>query len=206
MGSRPIVLPLFNPILTKQLVKNRISFKNSLYGNIFDPHSDWLIWLDAHLVVGKSLFFPTKAIKIGGFSWESNLSRLINQFPVELLIPNETDNEASFKAMQPLMEEKLDFFFNDTIKDKLPMMSMFIGDKTVAQLKSVFLEELASIFPQIIGQFAQDAKMNISKSLAAKLSDTIAPIVMKAIKPIQWAAFILGLCWGGLMLFFLHSF
>jgi uncharacterized membrane protein YheB (UPF0754 family) len=83
---------------------------------------------------------------------------------------------------------------------------MFIGDKTVAQLKSVFLEELASIFPQIIGQFAQNAKMNISKSLAAKLSDTIAPIVMKAIKPIQWAAFILGLCWGGLMVLFLHSF
>ena len=160
-----------------------------------------LIWL-----LAKSLFFPTKAIKIGGFSWESNLSRIINQFPFELLIPNETDNETSFKAMQPLMEEKLDFFFNHTIKDKLPMMSMFIGEKTVAQLKSVFLEELASIFPQLIGQFAQNAKMNISKSFPTKLSDKLAPIVMKAIKPLQWAAFILGLFWGGLMVFFLHSF
>jgi hypothetical protein len=160
-----------------------------------------LIWLMA-----KSLFFPTKAIKIGGFSWESNLSRLINQFPVELLIPNESDSEASFKAMQPLMVEKLDFFFNHTIKDKLPMMSMFIGDKTVAQLKSVFLEELAGNFPQLIGQFAQNAKMNMSKSFATKLLDSIAPIVMKAIKPLQWAAFILGLFWGGLMVFFLHSF
>ena len=160
-----------------------------------------LIWL-----LAKSLFFPTKAIKIGGFSWESNLSRIINQFPFELLIPNETDNETSFKAMQPLMEEKLDFFFNHTIKDKLPMMSMFIGEKTVAQLKSVFLEELAGIFPQLIGQFAQNTKMNISKSFPTKLSDSIAPIVMKAIKPLQWAAFILGLFWGGLMVFFLHSF
>jgi uncharacterized membrane protein YheB (UPF0754 family) len=160
-----------------------------------------LIWL-----LAKSLFFPTKAIKIGGFSWESNLSRIINQFPFELLIPNETDNETSFKAMQPLMEEKLDFFFNHTIKDKLPMMSMFIGEKTVAQLKSVFLEELATIFPQIVGQFAQNTKMNISKSFPTKLSDSIAPIVMKAIKPLQWAAFILGLFWGGLMVFFLHSF
>ena len=160
-----------------------------------------LIWL-----LAKSLFFPTKAIQIGGFSWESNLARLINQFPVELLIPKEADSAASFKAMQPLMEEKLDFFFNHTIKDKLPMMSMFIGDKTVAQLKAVFLEELASIFPQMIGQLTQNATMNMSKSLAVKLSDTIAPIIMKAIKPMQWAAFILGICWGGLMLFFLHSF
>ena len=160
-----------------------------------------LIWL-----LAKSLFFPTKAIQIGRCSWESNLSRLINQFPIELLIPKESDSEASFKAMQPLMEEKLDFFFNHTIKDKLPMMSMFIGEKTVAQLKSVFLEELATIFPQIVGQFAQNTKMNISKSFPTKLSDSIAPIVMKAIKPIQWAAFILGLFWGGLMVFFLHSF
>lgn len=160
-----------------------------------------LIWL-----LAKSLFFPTKAIQIGGFSWESNLARLINQFPFELLIPKEADSAASFKAMQPLMEEKLDFFFNHTIKDKLPMMSMFIGDKTVAQLKAVFLEELASIFPQMIGQLTQNATMNMSKSLAVKLSDTIAPIIMKAIKPMQWAAFILGICWGGLMVFFLHSF
>ncbi len=160
-----------------------------------------LIWL-----LAKSLFFPTKAIQIGGFSWESNLARLINQFPVELLIPKEADSAASFKAMQPLMEEKLDFFFNHTIKDKLPMMSMFIGDKTVAQLKAVFLEELASIFPQMIDQLTQNATMNMSKSLAVKLSDTIAPIIMKAIKPMQWAAFILGICWGGLMVFFLHSF
>ncbi|MSP08648.1 MAG: hypothetical protein EXR15_08320 [Chitinophagaceae bacterium] len=160
-----------------------------------------LIWL-----LAKSLFFPTKAIQIGGFSWESNLARLINQFPVELLIPKEADSAASFKAMQPLMEEKLDFFFNHTIKDKLPMMSMFIGDKTVAQLKAVFLEELASIFPQMIGQLTQNATMNMSKSLAVKLSDTIAPIIMKAIKPMQWAAFILGICWGGIMVFLLHSF
>ena len=160
-----------------------------------------LIWL-----LAKSLFFPTKAIQIGGFSWESNLARLINQFPVELLIPKEADSAASFKAMQPLMEEKLDFFFNHTIKDKLPIMSMFIGDKTVAQLKAVFLEELASIFPQMIDQLTQNATMNMSKSLAVKLSDTIAPIIMKAIKPMQWAAFILGICWGGLMVFFLHSF
>ena len=160
-----------------------------------------LIWLMA-----KSLFFPTTAIKIGGFSWESNLSHLIKQLPVELLKPSEAESEASFKAMQPLMEEKLDFFFNHTIKDKLPMMSMFIGEKTVAQLKSVFLEELANIFPQMIGQFAQNATMNISTSFTTKLSDKLAPIVMKAIKPIQWTAFILGIFWGGLMVFFLHSF
>ena len=160
-----------------------------------------LIWL-----LAKSLFFPVHPIKIGGFSWKSSLPNLIHQIPFELLIPKDADSDASFKAMQPLMEEKLDFFFTHTIKDKLPMMSMFIGDKTVAQLKMVFLAELASIFPELIGQYTQNAKMNMTTSLATKMSDKLAPIVMKAVKPIQWVAFILGVGWGSVMMCLLHSF
>lgn len=160
-----------------------------------------LIWL-----LAKSLFFPTKAIKIGGFTWESSLTPLINKFPFEILMPSEQDSNANFKAMKPLMEEKLDFFFNNTIKEKLPMVSMFIGDKTVAQLKAVFLDELAIIFPQIIEQYTQNAKKGISNTLTTKLFDILAPIVMNAIKPIQWVAFILGLCWGGLIMFLMHQF
>ncbi len=160
-----------------------------------------LIWL-----LAKSLFFPTKAIKIGGFTWESQLTLLIHQFPVELIMPSADNNEASFKAMQPLMEEKLDFFFNHTIKEKLPMLSMFIGEKTVAQLKTVFLEELASIFPQFIEQFAQNAKKGTSNILVTKLSNSFAPILMKAIKPLQWLGFFLGLAWGGLMVLLMGLF
>jgi hypothetical protein len=160
-----------------------------------------LIWLFA-----KSLFFPTKAIQIGSFTWASKLTPLIQQFPIDLIIPNSDNNDANFKDMQPLIEEKLDFFFNHTIKEKLPMMSMFIGEKTVAQLKKVFLEELAMIFPQIIEQFAQNAKKEFSNTTNTKWSKTLAPIVMKAIVPVQWAAFILGCTWGALMVFILNWF
>ena len=159
-----------------------------------------LIW-----ILAKSLFFPTKAIKIGGFTWESQLTPLLHQLPIELIMPSSDNSDLSFKAMQPLIVEKLDFFFNHTIKVKLPMMSMFIGEKTVAQLKSVFLEELASIFPQLIEQFAKNAKKGISNTLATKLSDILAPIIMKAIKPLQWLAFVLGLAWGGLIVLLLHQ-
>lgn len=160
----------------------------------------WLvIWL-----LAKSLFFPRKAIKIGGFRWESGLVPLINHFPFELVLPSAKDSEANFTAMQPLIEAKLDFFFTNTIKEKLPMMSMFIGDKTVAQLKSVFLAELADIFPQIIDAFAKNAQKSITSSLSSKLAISLAPIIMKAIQPLQWAAFVLGLCWGCLMLIVLQ--
>ena len=158
-----------------------------------------LIWL-----LAKSLFFPRKAIHFGGFTWESSLMPLLHQFPIELIMPSVKDSDANFKAMQPLIEEKLDFFFSNTIKEKLPMMSMFIGEKTVAQLKTVFLAELADIFPQIIDEFAKNAKNSLTHTFAIKLADTFAPILMKSIKPIQWVAFFLGLCWGSLIVILLH--
>ena len=160
-----------------------------------------LIWL-----LAKCLFFPIKPIQLGGFKWESGLKPLMEHFPFELIMLNDKDSDAYFKSMQPLMEEKLDYFFNHTIKEKLPMMSMFIGEKTVTQLKSVFLSELANIFPQIIEQFVKNGKTSISNTFITKLSDKLAPIIMNAIKPMQWAAFTFGICWGALIVFIIHLF
>lgn len=157
-----------------------------------------MIWLFA-----KSLFFPTNSIQIGRFKWKSGFALLVDQFPIEFFIANEHETDAQFKAMQPLMEQKLDHFFSHTIQDKLPMLSMFIGDKTTTQLKTVFLDELALIFPEIIGQFAQKAKKKLTDGLANKLASTLAPILMKAIKPYQWLAFVIGLGWGYFILYLL---
>lgn len=167
---------------------------------IFTGIFGWfLIWL-----LAKSLFFPKKAIQIGGFRWESGLIPLIQKFPIEFIMPNAIDSDANFKAMQPLIEEKLDFFFSNTIKEKLPMMSMFIGEKTVVQLKTVFLAELADIFPQIIDEFTKNAKNSLTHTNAVKLTDNLAPILMKSIQPIQRIALILGICWGSLIVILLH--
>jgi hypothetical protein len=159
-----------------------IAFMSGLFGWI-------LIWL-----LAKSLLNPTNPLSFLGFKWEPAIHTFISHFPFESFAP--TPNEDAYHAILPLIDEKLDHFFDKTIKEKLPMISMFIGDKTVVQLKAVFLEELASLFPQIIQQFSENAKKEMTRTLASKLILVLKPIVMKSIKPLQWMAFVIGFIWG----------
>jgi len=156
-----------------------------------------LIWL-----LAKSLFFPTKPLSFFGFKWEPAIHSFISHFPFEAFAP--TPNKDAYQAILPLIDEKIDEFFDQTIKEKLPMLSMFIGDKTVVQLKTVFLEELASLFPQIIQQFSEHAKKEMIHAINLKLILVLKPIIMKSIKPMQWMAFGIGCVWGFITVFVIN--
>lgn len=156
-----------------------------------------LIWL-----LAKSLFYPAKPLSILGFKWEAAIYSFVSQFPYEAFAP--TPNKDAYKAILPLIDEKLDQFFDKTIKEKLPMISMFIGDKTVVQLKTVFLEELAGLFPQIILQFSENAKKEMTQTLSSKFILVLKPIIMRSIKPLQWMAFVIGTIWGLFIVYLLQ--
>ena len=49
---------------------------------------------------------------------------------------------------------------------------MFIGDKTINSLKTVFLQELENLFPKVMGQFAGNlrSELNIEKMVTDKLA------------------------------------
>lgn len=53
----------------------------------------------------------------------------------------------------------------------MPMIAMFIGDKTIAQLKTIFIQEIELLFPQVIGRFAGtlEEQMNIKELVAQKM-------------------------------------
>ena len=82
----------------------------------------FLVWF-----LVKMLFFPKFPFTIGSFQWEAPLVQLIKQLPVEeiLLSPS----AQSLKSLTPFVDQQLDHFFQHTIKEKLPMISMFIGEK-----------------------------------------------------------------------------
>lgn len=54
----------------------------------------------------------------------------------------------------------------------MPMLSMFIGDKTINNLKSVFMQELESLFPDVMKKFASNMKneLDLEKIVTAKVS------------------------------------
>ena len=52
------------------------------------------------------------------------------------------------------------------------MISMFIGDKTINTLKVVFMQEIESLFPQVMQQFAGQLKndLNIEQMVVSKIA------------------------------------
>lgn len=70
---------------------------------------------------------------------------------------------AHFQQVKPVIEEHIDEFLRHKLKEQMPMISMFIGDKTIQSLKEIFIKEIENLFPRVLQQFAG----NLQKNLAA---------------------------------------
>jgi hypothetical protein len=53
----------------------------------------------------------------------------------------------------PLAEEHIDHFLRHKLTTAMPVVAMFIGDKTIGQFKAVFMEELEGLFPIFIDAY-----------------------------------------------------
>jgi uncharacterized membrane protein YheB (UPF0754 family) len=54
----------------------------------------------------------------------------------------------------PQVETHVDQFLHDRLPQAFPMISMFIGEKTIATLKTAFMDELRSLFPELMQGYA----------------------------------------------------
>jgi hypothetical protein len=96
----------------------------------------------------------------------------------------------------PIIDEKLDDFFRHRLTEKLPMISMFIGDKTIQQLKSVFMEELKQMFPTLMQSFASNMQKDLIDQLEHQSLQKFEIIAFKATAPLRKLAILTGLIWG----------
>ena len=79
----------------------------------------------------------------------------------------------SFQKILPVIEGHIDEFLRHKLSKSMPFLGAFIGDKTINQLKAVFMEELAELFPTVMknyfGRLQQE--INIEDVLLAKLAE-----------------------------------
>jgi uncharacterized membrane protein YheB (UPF0754 family) len=66
------------------------------------------------------------------------------------------------ESILPTIESHIDHFLNEKLKQEMPFIGMFIGNKTTDKLKEVFMGEIKSLFPEVIGQFAGNLKASIN--------------------------------------------
>jgi len=88
----------------------------------------------------------------------------------------------------------------------MPMVSMFIGEKTIQQLKAVFMEELKLLFPSLIGNYIthlqQDLdiekiiKEKVGTISSIKLEAMILQMMSKELRLLQIAGAVLGFVIG----------
>jgi Na+/serine symporter len=84
------------------------------------------------------------------------------------------------------------------------MISMFIGDKTIHQLKEVFIEELKQLFPELVVNLVANSKAQLLNNLEQKWRPIIEPALLLGTKNIRWIAFVIGFMWGALILLIIH--
>jgi uncharacterized membrane protein YheB (UPF0754 family) len=132
----------------------------------------------------KMLFHPREPKKILGMTFHGIFPKRQQQFAEKLgkLISTEflsfsdieqkISSPENLKKMMPEIEAHVDHFLRKKLADQMPMLSMFIGDKTINNLKSVFMQELESLFPDVMKKFASNMKneLDLEKIVTAKVS------------------------------------
>lgn len=122
-------------------------------------------WLFFRVLV-HFLFSPLKPVTIGGMKIQGLLPRYRNQLIQETgvwintqLIPTlkleeKLTDPGTLEKLMPVIEEHIDDFLRNKLTQEMPMISMFIGDKTINKLKETFLKEISNLLPKLLVSFA----------------------------------------------------
>jgi len=92
------------------------------------------------------------------------------------------------KGLNPVIEQHLDNFLQIKLKEKLPIISMFVGDGTMQKIKEGMLEEIALLLPEIINRYTDDlsVRIDIEKMVTEKVtnfsSDKLEEILQSVMK------------------------
>jgi uncharacterized membrane protein YheB (UPF0754 family) len=166
----------------------------------------------------KMLFHPREPKKIVGFTFQGIFPKNQQQFAAklgklvgeELLsfkdISEKITNPDNVDKLMPLVEEHIDHFLRVKLAEKMPVISMFIGDKTIGELKTVFMEELKSLFPTLMQNYMTnlqqdlDLEQIVTQKVAAfssdKLEDILNSIMSKEFRFVEIIGAVLGFVIG----------
>jgi uncharacterized membrane protein YheB (UPF0754 family) len=113
----------------------------------------------------KMLFHPRDPKKILGITFHGIFPKRQKQFAMKLgkLVSNELlsfseieqkiSDPGNVEKILPVLETHIDTFLKEKLTAEIPMIGMLIGEKTIAQVKGVFMKELQELFPLLMKQY-----------------------------------------------------
>ncbi|MBL7721153.1 MAG: DUF445 family protein [Chitinophagaceae bacterium] len=179
--------------------------------------SAFIGWITNWVAI-KMLFHPREPRKFLGITFQGIFPKRQQQFAEKLgkLVSNEflsfTDIEEkisspeNLKKVMPLIEQHIDEFLRHKLSDEMPVISMFIGDKTINKMKGAFMKELELIFPQLMKQFAGNLKTEldlehivinkVSNFSSDKLEELLYQIMSKEFRFVEIIGAVIGFIIG----------
>ena len=112
--------------------------------------------------------------------------------------------------LRPELEQHIDVFLKIKLREAMPMIGMLIGDRTINQLKSLFMQELETLFPSVMNSYVKHILNDegVDRLIAARLdtfdADKVEQLLYEnaseELRNLQWLAIIIGLITGCLQL------
>lgn len=174
----------------------------------------------------KMLFHPKKPITILGITFQGIFPKRQKQFAkklgklvsAELIsfqeIEAKISNPDNVKKLMPLVESHIEHFLRVKLAEQMPVISMFIGDKTIQQLKDVFITELQELFPIIMHKYMHQLQNEldleqiviekVSNFSTDKLENILKGIMSQEFRFIEILGGILGLLLGLIQVFIVY--
>lgn len=172
------------------------------------------------------LFNPRKPIHIFGLTIQGIFPKRQHVFAAKLgsVVANELlhfdeivrqiKDPTQLAAVMPDIEKHIDIFLHERLKEKMPVISMFVGQGTLEKIKEGLLEEINIMLPEVIGKYADglSAKIDIEKMVtdkvasfsSDKLEEILATVMKKEFRFVEAICgvfgFIIGLFQLGLTL------
>lgn len=171
----------------------------------------------------KMLFHPKNPVKVLGMTIQGIFPKRQQQFAqklgvlvaTELLhfndIASKLKDPKQLESVTPYIEEHIDTFLRVKLQEKLPVVSMFIGDSTIGKLKEGMMEEINGLLPEVIGKYADNLsqKMDIEKMVtdkvanfsSDKLEEILTAIMSKEFRFVEIIGGVLGFIIGVIQIF-----
>ena len=132
----------------------------------------------------KMLFHPREPKIILGIRFQGIFPKRQQQFAEKLgkLVSEELlsfedieakiSNPNNISKLMPFVEAHIDHFLRVKLAEQMPVISMFIGDKTINQLKEVFINELTELFPVIMKNYMNNLQedLDLEKIVTQKVA------------------------------------
>lgn len=171
----------------------------------------------------KMLFHPREPKKILGITLHGIFPKRQEQFAEKLGklvserllsfgdIAEKITDPANLQKLMPLIDSHIDHFLRVKLAQQMPVVSMFIGDKTIQELKTVFSAELEELFPVLMKNYmgSLQEQLDLEKIVIEKVSafssdkleEVLNDIMSKEFRFVEIIGGVLGFLIGLLQVF-----